>query len=64
LKGWIFALPQALTGWWLEKNTKLIVYNKGWTWVHSLITIALAKLGIKSIVVLIEKLEKKNNEPV
>ncbi|OLO27030.1 hypothetical protein BTR23_21080 [Alkalihalophilus pseudofirmus] len=71
IKVWFFALPQAIAEWWLEKNTQLIKYNKGWTWVHSLMTIAIAKYMVRSSLVAmdfydIKKLKQNNikKEPV
>ncbi len=58
LKVWLFALPQALVERWLERHTSLIKYNKGWTWVHSLITIATAKLLIRAAISFINYLQK------
>jgi hypothetical protein len=48
LKVWFFSFPQAFVERWLEKNTQLIKYNKGWTWIHSLLTITIAKLTVRS----------------
>lgn len=59
-KVWLFATPQALLERWFEKNTDLIKYSKGWTWIHSLITIALAKFSIRSIIHLCETKDKSD----
>ncbi len=58
LKVWLFALPQALVERWLEKHTSLIKYRKGWTWVHSLVTIATAKLLIRGAISFFNYLQK------
>jgi hypothetical protein len=60
-KVWLFSLPQAIVEKWLEKHTQLIKYKKGWTWVHSLVTISTAKLVIRSILFLTNWLDKKIN---
>lgn len=65
-KVWLFVIPQVVTEALLEKNTKLIKYAKGWNWLTSLVTIAVAKLGIRTFLVMLdsydEKLGKKGEE--
>ncbi|WP_418201854.1 CBO0543 family protein [Alkalihalobacterium sp. APHAB7] len=57
LKVWLFAMPQAILEVFFERNTKLIKYSKGWTGIHSLITIAAAKFTIRSIIKLMDILD-------
>ncbi|QOY35456.1 CBO0543 family protein [Anaerobacillus isosaccharinicus] len=59
LKVWLLALPQAIVEMWLEKNTSLIKYNKGWTWIHSLLTITVAKLSVRNLIPLINLYDEK-----
>lgn len=61
-KVWIFVLPQVIVEFWLEKKTNLIKYNKGWYWLYSLVTIATAKLSVRTIVSLMDKYDQKNVE--
>lgn len=60
-KVWLFAIPQAGLEYWLEKNTQLIKYKRGWTWVHSLITIAMAKYFIRTLIIGMDKYDKRKN---
>lgn len=59
LKVWMLSLPQAIVEMWLEKNTSLIKYNKGWTWLHSLFTITVAKLSVRNLIPLINLFDEK-----
>ncbi|MCA1029679.1 hypothetical protein LCL95_01375 [Bacillus timonensis] len=59
VKVWLFALPQALVERWLEKHTSLIIYRKGWSWIHSLVTIALAKLLNARFIRFLNKYEER-----
>ena len=59
-KVWLFAMPQAILEVFFERNTKLIKYGKGWTGIHSLITIAAAKFTIRTTVKLMDIADSKN----
>ncbi|UTR11991.1 hypothetical protein MM300_06765 [Evansella sp. LMS18] len=61
-KVWLFVLPQVFAETWLEKNTQLIKYNKGWTSIHSLVTIAAAKLSIRYFLTFLEKFEGRKQK--
>ncbi|WP_396126177.1 CBO0543 family protein [Anaerobacillus sp. CMMVII] len=66
LKVWLFSIPQAIVEKWLEKHTQLIKYNKGWTWIHSLLTITTAKLAVRSLLPLMNWMDensKHSEEP-
>lgn len=60
-KVWLFAIPQSGIEYWLEKNTQLIKYSKGWTWIHSLITIAIAKFSIRLLLVGMDKIDHNDH---
>nr|WP_129080377.1 hypothetical protein [Anaerobacillus alkaliphilus] len=59
-KVWLFALPQAIVELFFERQTKLIKYGKGWTGLHSLITIASAKYMIRAIILILDRFDGEN----
>ncbi|MED4219550.1 hypothetical protein P4671_26615 [Priestia megaterium] len=44
---------------WAEKNTKLIKWKKGWKWYHSLISLNLRVLFSRSVIAIINIIQKK-----
>jgi hypothetical protein len=54
-KSVLFSFPSAVAEQWLEKNTKLIRYKKGWTSVHSFVSIALTFLIVRVAIAFIRK---------
>lgn len=61
-KVWLFVLPQVFAETWLEKNSQLIKYNKGWKKIHSLVTIAVAKLSIRCFLSFLDKFERRKQD--
>lgn len=59
LKVWLFATPQALVEYFLERRTKLIDYGKGWNILHSLVTIASAKFMIRAVLIAFDFIDSK-----
>lgn len=49
-KVFLFTTPMSLFEKWLEKNTGLIKWKKGWGWYHTFLSITLKYLGIRSFI--------------
>ncbi|HWO95629.1 MAG TPA: CBO0543 family protein [Bacillus sp. (in: firmicutes)] len=58
LKTLCFSFPMAMAENWLEKNTKLIRYQKSWDWRHSFLSMASTFLLVRSLMYIIKKREK------
>ncbi|MFD1738162.1 CBO0543 family protein [Bacillus salitolerans] len=58
LKLFPFVIPQVLIETIAERKTKLITWRKGWTWVHSFISVVLKLLICRSIIALIRTINK------
>nr|WP_139189523.1 CBO0543 family protein [Evansella caseinilytica] len=57
-----FIIPQVIFESWLERNTKLVSYKKGWTWLHSFITMFTLKFSIRNLIYLLDKWSGKDEK--
>lgn len=55
LKVIYFSVPMTLVETWLEKNTKLIKYKKGWDWKHSFASISGTFLIVRLLMYVINR---------
>jgi hypothetical protein len=53
-QGLLFAIPQTAIEYAAEKNTKIVKYKKGWTWVHSFVGIVATKYLFRGLFELIK----------
>ncbi|WHY00278.1 CBO0543 family protein [Neobacillus sp. DY30] len=61
LKSILFSAPSTLAEDWIEKNTKLIVYKKSWTSLHSFFSIASTFILVRYLMSLIRKFAAKQS---
>jgi hypothetical protein len=60
IKVLFFSAPMSIVENWLEKNTKLIKYSKGWNWMTSFLSITATFLLVRGLMFFIRLLNKKS----
>lgn len=62
IKLFYFSVPMALGEAWLEKNTQVIHYKKGWTPLKSFTSLSLTFLIVRGIMFWVRKVDVKQQE--
>ncbi|WP_078542948.1 CBO0543 family protein [Litchfieldia alkalitelluris] len=62
IKLFYFSVPMALGEAWLEMNTQVIKYKKGWTPLKSFISLSLTFLVVRGVMYLIRRLDMKQQQ--
>jgi hypothetical protein len=57
LQAFLYSTPMVLLEYWLEKNTRLIVYHN-WGWIQSYLSLILMLLFVRGSIALIRKFSK------
>jgi hypothetical protein len=56
----LFAIPMTLVETWLEKNTKVVSYHKGWNWKMTYASLSTTFLFVRMIIAIIRKGAEKS----
>lgn len=62
IKVFYFSIPMTIVELWLERNTKLVKYKKGWNWKTTFFSVSASFLLVRFSMFLIRKLFKNTYE--
>lgn len=63
VSAFIFSAPMTYVHNWLEKNTRLVKYGKGWNWVHTLTVFTMTFWCSRVFIAWIRVLDQKRTAP-